>query len=279
MNAVRKFSLAFLTVPDIGPLDAIRIAAETGYQLVGLRLMPATPKEAPYPLLSDERLLREAVAATRDLGVAIGDLEIIRLSPGMNMAALTPAFDRACRLGGNHMTVVNDDPEENRTIDSFARLSEAAAPFGLTINLEPMPWTRTRTLSQAVHILEGASQPNTGILIDSLHFFRGGSRLEQLQALPRQWLNVFQLSDAPAAFDPRPDVIRHQARTARLMPGQGELDLTGLIEIMPPEAIVSIEVPNRELLRTTPPRERAALALAATQQLYTAQSVPAGSTP
>ena len=42
-----RYSLAFLTIFDLGPVEAVRVAAETGYDLVGLRLLPAAARASP----------------------------------------------------------------------------------------------------------------------------------------------------------------------------------------------------------------------------------------
>jgi len=267
-HSTRNYSLAFLTIPDIGPLEAVHVAADAGYQMVGLRMLPATAEESPYPILSSQRLLREVAAALDGRGIRVGDLEIIRLAPDTDIGAFTPFFERAQFLNARHVTVVNDDPVDTRAIETFSRLCESALPFSLTMNLEPMPWSATRNIAEADHIVGLSQQENAGILVDAFHFYRGGSRLEQLKAVPSDRLNIFQICDAPAAFDPAPDAIRHMARTARKIPGQGELDLASLISLIPASAVISIEVPNRRSIRDYPPLDRAARALAATQRLY-----------
>ena len=56
-------SLAFLTTFEVGPVQAVRIAAATGYQMVGLRILPAAPGSEPdYPLLHDDAALRDTLA-------------------------------------------------------------------------------------------------------------------------------------------------------------------------------------------------------------------------
>jgi hypothetical protein len=37
------FSLAYLTVSELAPPDAVTVASQTGYDYVGLRLLPAAP--------------------------------------------------------------------------------------------------------------------------------------------------------------------------------------------------------------------------------------------
>ena len=274
MSSERTYSLAFLTIPDVDPRQAVHIAADAGYQMVGLRMLPATAEENSYPILSSQRVLREVAAALADRGVRIGDLEIIRLAPHTNTESFIRFFDTAQFLDARHVTIVNDDPVEARAAETLSRLCESAAPFNLTMNLEPMPWTATRTIGEAARIVGLCGQRNAGILIDAFHFYRGGSRREQLETLSPDSLNIFQICDAPADFDPTPEVIRHMARTAREIPGQGELDLASLISLVPATAIISVEIPSQRLIRDYPPYERAARALAMTQKLYSTTCAP-----
>ena len=76
----------------------MRVAAETGYDLVGLRLLPAAASgEADYPIMTDDRLLAEAAAAVRDSGIGVADVEIVRLKPETDVAGLRAIL----RAGGD----------------------------------------------------------------------------------------------------------------------------------------------------------------------------------
>ncbi|MBU3848534.1 MAG: hypothetical protein H9855_16505, partial [Candidatus Acinetobacter avistercoris] len=77
----REYSLSFLTVADVSPVEAVKIAAECGYAQVGLRLLPAAPNESEYPILTDKNLILETQAALKDTGVKVADVEIIRITP------------------------------------------------------------------------------------------------------------------------------------------------------------------------------------------------------
>ena len=74
------FSLAYLTQLDLPPVKAIEVVARTGYQFVGLRLLPAAPGGMAHPLMDDPHGLMETLAAIRDTEVHVFDLELIRLS-------------------------------------------------------------------------------------------------------------------------------------------------------------------------------------------------------
>lgn len=83
-------SLAFLTVFDIGPLEAIRVAAAAGYDMVGVRLLPAAAAGEPdYPLLTDDALLADVKRALADHAIRVGDVEIIRLKPERSTGSAT----------------------------------------------------------------------------------------------------------------------------------------------------------------------------------------------
>lgn len=260
-------SLSFLTVPDLGPVEAVRLAAETGFDYVGLRLLPVTAGESAYPLLDDAALLREVKAAVRDTGVRIGDVEIVCLKPESKVEAFTGFLDQVAALGSRHIVVVGHDPEPDRLIENYARLCQLAAPLGVMANLEPMPWTEVSNLAQAKHILETARQANSGLLVDALHLHRSGSVPEDLAGLDPAWLRVFQICDAPLVFDPTSDALRYFARTARRFPGEGKLDLRGLLHQLPADILVSVEVPNQFLLKMTSPAVRARRAFESTVAL------------
>ena len=60
----------------------------------------------------------------------------------------------------------------------------AAAPYGLTADLEFMPWTYVPDLATANKIVAQAGQPNAGVLVDALHFDRSNSSIAELARVP-----------------------------------------------------------------------------------------------
>jgi sugar phosphate isomerase/epimerase len=265
-----RYSLAFLTVFDLGPVEAVRAAAAAGYDLVGLRLLPAAPGEPDYPIMTDDRLLAETAAALRDTGVGVADVEIVRLKPETWVRAFEPFFERAERLGARNVLVAGDDPEEARLTERFAALARLAREHGLTVDLEFMPWTKVPDLAAARRIVEAAGEPNGGVLIDALHLDRSGSTLAEVRALPRGRTHYVQFCDAPADYDRSDAGLIDVARRARLMPGEGGIDLAGLARAIPPDTVISVEIPNHALAARMAAAERAALALRKTRALVEA---------
>lgn len=257
-----SFSLAHLTLLDLPPPELVAVAARAGYRRIGVRLLPATP-DGPAYLMDDPAMLRETLAAMADTGVSVFDLEIIRLEPATDVAAFHRFFEVGQALGARAILVAGNDPDESRLIGRFAALCEAAAPYGLTADLEFMPWTDVPDLSAAIRVVRAAAQPNGGILVDALHFDRSDSRVEDLAGLPREWLHYVQICDAPAKRPATTEGLIHAARAERLFPGEGGIDIAGMMRPLPRDVPVSLEIPTEKLARTVGHEERARWALAA----------------
>jgi sugar phosphate isomerase/epimerase len=263
-------SLAFLTLFDCGPVEAIRIAAETGYDMVGLRLLPAAPSEAPYSLMSEPAVLREAIAALRGTGVPVGDVEIARLKPETEISSFERFLDHAAQLGARHVLVAGDDPDRARLTATFAGFCHLARNYGLTADLEFMPWTAVPDLAAARAIVEAAGEPNGGVLVDALHWDRSGGTTDEVRALPAGLVNYVQFCDGPVDYDRTDDDLIRIARSARLNPGEGGIDCVGLAAAIPDGVTISVEVPNHERAKVLGPKARAEEALAAARRVLEA---------
>ncbi len=144
------------------------------------------------------------------------------------------------------MLVAGDDPDEARLAASFAAFAEACAPYGLTADLEFMPWTEVPSASAALRVVERAGAANGRVLVDALHFARSQTSLDDIAALPLTRLGYAQICDAPSEFAGSAEAMIHTARLARLLPGDGGIDLAGLFSRLPEGLPISVEVPNRD---------------------------------
>ncbi|RZG44735.1 sugar phosphate isomerase/epimerase [Acinetobacter wuhouensis] len=262
----RQYSLSFLTVADVTPVEAINIAAECGYAQVGLRLLPAAPNEAEYPILTDLKTLGDTQAALADTGVKVADVEIIRITPDFEPKKYLKFLEVAQQLNAKHILIAGNDNEQSRLIENFARFCELSKKFNLSCDLEFMPWTAVKNLNQAQTVVEQSGQSNAAVLIDSLHFDRSDSTLEQVKALSASQMNYVQLCDGLAKYDPSDEGLIQIARNNRLVPGQGDIDLLGLIAALPKNITLAAEVPNLQLAKL-PALERARINLQAIEAL------------
>ena len=69
------------------------------------------------------------------------------------------------------------------------------------------------------------------------------------------------------------DALKEAARSERLLPGEGQLDLAGMLSRLPNDLPISIEIPNIQRLRALGAEEWARRALAAARR---AVEVPQG---
>lgn len=268
---MHPLSLAFLTTFEVRPVEAVRIAAAAGYQMVGLRILPAAISGEPdYGLLTDDRELAEVKSALADTGVTVGDVEIIRLKAANDWDLFARFCERCEALGARHVLVAGDDSERARLTESFARFCDMAAPHHLTADLEFMPWTAVPDLTAALAVVEGADRDNGGVLVDALHFDRSATTLEQIAALPRNRVNYVQFCDGAIPYDPSDEGLIRIARGERLFPGQGGIDLLGLARAVPEGVTISVEVPHRALAQKIDALGRAEMARAATMAILRA---------
>jgi len=263
----RSIGLAALTVLELTPPQMVDCAAQAGYSHVGLRLIPATPTEPHYATIGDTPLMREVLARLAGTGVTVLDVEILRLTPLTAVCDFLPLLETAARLGARNALVAGNDPEESRLIDRFGALCDLAAPFGIAPCIEPMPWTDCRDFAQGARIVGAVNRPNAGLLIDPIHFDRGGSTAREITQVPAAWLRYAQLCDAPAARPTDTETLLLQARAERLLPGDGGLDLPGILRALGPDVPLGLEIPMVALARSVPAVERARRALAATRAL------------
>lgn len=257
-----RFSLAFLTVFDAPPPEAVRIAAEAGYDMVGFRLLPSAT-DGPYAIMTDDGLLAETCAAIRETGVTLADIEIIRIGGSFDLAATEPFLVRGQVLGARHILVAGDDPDEARLTLNYGRFCDLAATYGMTCDLEFMPWTQVPNLASAMRVIKGAGRQNAGLLIDALHFDRSDTTLAEIAAVHPDLIHYVQMNDALADYDPSTEGLIRIAREERLYPGEGAIDLKGILGVISPDSVLSLEVPHLQRAKTLSPLQRARQSLQA----------------
>jgi sugar phosphate isomerase/epimerase len=251
----RVLAVDHLTMLDVAPPDFVALAAEAGFDAVGLRIAPATPAESPWPMSPGSRMLAQTERRCRDAGVTVLDTEVIVLDAGTDVAASEPALETAARLNARFITAIGDDPDLGRLSDRFGRLVAMAAPYGVRPVIEFMAYKTVRTLDDAVAI--AARSDGGGILLDALHVQRCGTQIAEITRVERGLLSYVQLCDAP--LEPAADAAA-EARTGRLLPGEGGLPLAGLLSAVPPATPVAIEAPRLSLRGELTPAQFAARA-------------------
>lgn len=255
----RQVALAALTVLELPPPEQVAVAAQAGYSHVGLRLIPVAGQTLP----AFEQ--RELERRLDDTGIRVLDVEVFRVDENTRVAQFEPTLALAARLQASEILVHGADPDERRLVDTFSQLCELAARYGLNANIEPMPWVEVSTVAKARRVLDKAAMKNAALLVDPIHFFRADNRFDELNGAQLRYL---QFCDAHPGRPTEVKELMRQARGDRLFPGEGALDLRGLLDALPPELPMSLEVPHAGV---ADPGERARRSLEATRKLLLAR--------
>ncbi len=244
----RQISLAHLTVLDTTPPELVIVAAAAGFRTIGIRLT-ATPSVGvpPYDILSDGPILRETLLRLADTGVSVLDTEFLRFEPEQPVGVPEGFLEVSARLGARNVLVMSAEPEEARTLERFCELCDRAAQYGLQVCLEFAIYTGVRTLAQAAHVVAQSKRSNASVLVDALHFSRSGGIPAHIADVDPSLFRYAQICDASADMPgpgDTPGLIR-EARTGRLLPGEGVLPLTELVAALPDTVPLAVEAPCR----------------------------------
>lgn len=228
---------------EASPGELVEAAAAAGFGGVGLRLSHGRSPGAAA--------LRELAVAADALGVVVHDVEVHRVGDGTDPTALIEA---AVAVGARRLLAVSDLADTAATVDAFAVLARQAAGAGLEVGIEYMAWTNPSTPGAALEI---ARRTGCTVVADVLHHHRVGAGPEELRQLVASGLlGWVQLCDAPASA---PADLLHEARHARLPPGQGALPLDRLFAEIPAPVVRSVEVQSEILSAQMNVSDRAAL--------------------
>lgn len=209
------------------------------------------------------------------LPASINSIEFITFRPPDEYEDILARCRELCRLaqtlGCDKIVVVpSPTPDEgaawDRIRDESVRvlreLSDVAAPHGVQLAFEFLgfSWCSVRTLAQCWEIVDETQRENVGLVIDTCHFYAGGSTLDSIDRVPPEKILIFHINDV----EERPlDTIED---AHRLLPGQGVIpldDILGHLKQTGFDGLCSVEIFRPEYWERDP-AELAAAARAAT---------------
>ena len=233
------------------PVSQIRIAKETGYDSVSLRTIPMhLPGEPEFLLHKDNALFEATKAALKEYDMPLMDIELARVRPDLDINEYEPAFEKAAELGGTDVLGSVWTRDKAYYIEQVGKIAEMAKRYGLKYNVEFLPWAGVRNLQEAITLVDKVGADNLFIMVDTLHAGRAGVTEEELMRTDKKYFNFIHLCDGPAGPDGDPvldnikdDLMLYTAREARYYPGEGAMDIAGMVRALPGLPL-SIELPN-----------------------------------
>jgi 2-keto-myo-inositol isomerase len=209
---------------------------------------------------------------------SINSIEFITFRPEEEYRAVKSRCRELCAcaqaLGCDTIVVVpSPTPEGGATrekiqAESVRVLRELAAiaePYGVKLAFEFLgfSWCSVTTLRQCWDIVKEANHPNVGLVIDTCHFYAGGSELRSIETVSRSKILIFHINDVE-------DRSLHTIEDAhRLLPGEGVIPLDDILLRLSRirfDGLCSIELFRPEYWERDP-TELAAAARAATMQV------------
>ena len=247
----KKFSLAYLTIPGTNPMDQIRIAKEAGYDYVSLRTIPMhLPGEPEFLLDKDPALFEATKKALKEYDMPLMDIELARVRPDLDIEEYEPAFEKAAELGGTDVLGSIWTRDKAYYVEKVGRIAEMAKKYGLCYNVEFLPWAGVRNLQEDITLVDTVGADNLYIMVDTLHAGRAGVTAAELKRTDPKYFRFIHLCDGPAGPDGDPvldnikdELMLFTAREGRLYPGEGVMDIAGMVKAMP-DIPLSIELPN-----------------------------------
>ncbi len=209
--------------------------------------------------------------------VSINSIEFITFRPPEEYEAIRERCRALCQLGetlgaGKIVVVPSPTPEgatweqiKAESVRVLRDLSDVAAPYGTRLAFEFLGfgWCSVRTLEQAWEIVRETDRDNIGLVLDTCHFFAGGSSVASIAGVDPNKLFIFHINDV----EERPKETIEDAH--RLLPGEGVIPLDGILAAVKAtgfDGLCSIEL-FRPAYWERDPAELAAAARAATLQV------------
>jgi sugar phosphate isomerase/epimerase len=206
--------------------ERCRAAASAGFSGIGLHHEDFAVMIADG---MDEPGLR---ASAVQCGLDVREIEFLTGWSHGDGSAAAPTLQwierMALVLSPHHVTAGDfsaDVIDVDQAAANLRRICAQLSPLGVMVAVEAFAWSGLRDYATARAVVEEADAPNAGLMIDTWHFYNTRSTTDDLAGLDPDRIAGVQLNDGRIVDG---DFLV-EARRGRLLPGDGELDVTGLI--------------------------------------------------
>ena len=169
---------------------------------------------------------------------SINSIEFVTFRPEGEYEAIQARCRRLCIIArdlGCEKIVLVPSPTPEGTVSRHAikhesvrvlrDLADIARPYGVKLAFEFLGfgWCSVRTLDLCWEIVEETDREEVGLVIDTCHFYAGGSTLDSIDAVDPAKLLIFHINDV----EERPKDTIEDAH--RLLPGEGVIPLDDIL--------------------------------------------------
>jgi sugar phosphate isomerase/epimerase len=139
----------------------------------------------------------------------------------------------------------------DRAADRFNELMEIGKEIGCPPSLEFLGFVEhVNNVDTLLEIVRKANNPDTTVVMDSFHIFRGGGSNDDILKVSGDRISIFHINDAPRAEEP--EILTDGDR---VLPGDGVLDLPDMLNKLSSQGFsgcVSLELFNAKLWMEDP---------------------------
>jgi len=227
-------------------MDKIRIAAETGYSAIELWNDDLTTYEEQGGSLADVK------RALDDYGLLVPTVIAfhgwLNTTGTVHQAAIEEAKRRMAQAAAVGSTyIISSPPREVADLQlggkNYRELLELGRAFGVKPAMEFLGFVDgVNQVKHAWEVMEVAAHPDSTIVLDPFHIYRGGGEIADMQGIPGDKIAVFHFNDAPAQ-----PAREAQTDADRVYPGDGILDLGQMIAMLKAAGytgVISLELFN-----------------------------------
>ena len=236
----------------------IHVAGQAGYDVIELRDGKLDQFLAQGSLDDVRRMVREANVAAWTIN-AIDRVGVDGAVGTARAVARCRELSRYAQAIECPWVLVVPGPTDGRTdaqvtsdtVATLREMADAAAEFGISVAFEFMgfPWAAVRDVAGAWAVVQETNRPNVGIIVDTAHFYAGGSTLESIKQVDPKRLVVLHINDVENV--PKPDITDGH----RLYPGEGVIplqDILGAVRATGWDGVVSVELFREEYWQQDP---------------------------
>lgn len=218
---------------NLGIVREIEVASQAGYDGIEPWLRTINDYVMQGGTLKDLRKRLEDGGLKLESAIAFA--QWIVNDPEKRKAGLEEAkrdMDVIAQLGGTRIAAppagANDDPDLPLPVVAkrYRELLELGAQMGVTPQVEVWGFSKVLSrLGEAAYVAVEAGHPNSCILGDVYHIYKGGSDFNGLRQLSGTGMHVFHMNDYPA--DPPRETITD---AHRVYPGDGVAPLAMIMQ-------------------------------------------------
>ncbi len=172
--------------------------------------------------------------------ITLNSVEHVTFNDPSGHIRMLEDFHRFCRVAeaiGCETVIVVPSPRpkgvtaaaiERESVRVLRELSNIAKPYGVRLAYEFLGFAdcTVNTLAQCAAIVDKVGRPNVGLVLDTFHFFAGGSSLASIRQVNPKKIYVVHVNDVERA--PR----RKMHDALRLFPGKGIIPLTSILRAL-----------------------------------------------